>query len=59
MNGKGTFKFISGDSFTGNFFNGTRNGVGKYIYANGDVYKCFFRKDFCHRMRRLNFYSLE
>lgn len=39
MNGKGTFKFISGDSFTGNFFNGTRNGVGKYIYANGDVYE--------------------
>jgi hypothetical protein len=39
MIGKGIYKFNNGDVYSGDFLNGKKHGIGKYIYFNGDIYE--------------------
>lgn len=38
IDGHGTFKWLSGATYTGEFVNGNRTGYGKYTFSNGDNY---------------------
>ena len=37
-NGYGTYKFSSGNTYTGNWMNGVHHGKGSHVWANGDSY---------------------
>ncbi|HAP02077.1 MAG TPA: hypothetical protein DCQ93_09160 [Bacteroidetes bacterium] len=37
-NGIGTFVWDSGDTYTGEYYNGARTGLGEYVWANGSFY---------------------
>lgn len=39
QNGKGTYLYANGNSYTGDFQRGSPNGIGKIIYIEGDVYE--------------------
>jgi hypothetical protein len=38
LSGEGTYRYASGDYFTGNYKNGKKNGFGRMLFANGDIY---------------------
>ncbi len=42
-NGRGTYTWVSGDKYTGEYKNGNRTGQGTYTWANGNKYTGEFR----------------
>jgi hypothetical protein len=39
MNGKGTYYFVNGNKYTGDWINNHRTGQGIFIWSNGDRYE--------------------
>ena len=48
MHGHGTYKFTSGNVYTGNWANGVMNGFGKMEYCDGSVYEGEWRTNLMH-----------
>ena len=59
MHGKGTYTYISGASYEGEFEDGYMCGYGVFHYKNGSVYEGYFRDDKRHGEGKLVFSEVD